>query len=187
MFEKSLSQVTKLEGDLTQAKTDLERLEAQQVAARAALADALADAGASKAVITKARKEVSDLAEAVKAKAAEITELEAAIPRAREAAVGKAEAEFTEAVQAALDATDIPVGDVLAALHTVTDLADRLRAAWQNYSATTCAWMEHFPSVPTPPHAQPPEKRLNFQAAIIDGAQKIQGAIDYANMNCLNG
>ncbi len=180
MFEKSLSQVTKLETDLTQAKTALEAFRADEAAARGRLADALADAGASKAAIAEARKAVSDLGAAVKTQEDEIMALEAAIPKAREAAIEKAKGEFTAAVQAALDATDdIPQAEILSAMQTVIDLADRIHGAWQNYSATTCTWAEHFP-IPTPPHAQPPEKRLNFQAMFIDAAKALHGPVDYA-------
>lgn len=179
MFEKSLSQVTKLETDLTAARTALEAAQVNEAAARGRLADALADAGASKTVITKARQEVSDLGTAVKTQTDEIAALEQAIPKAREAAIEKAKAEFTAAVQSALNGTNIPQAEILSAMQTVIDLADRTRAAWQNYSATTCTWAEHFP-IPTPPHTQPPEKRLLFHSMFIDAARHLHGPVDFA-------
>lgn len=179
MFEKSLSQVSKLETDLAQGKQDLETFKADGASARGRLSDILADCDASKAAITRARKALSDLGAAIQAKEAEITDLERAIPKAREAAIEKAKEEFTTAAQTAMDATDIPKEEMLAAIQTVIDLADRTQAAWRNYSGITCAWMEHFPDIPMPAHAQAPEKRLNAHGGFIDAAKRLNGIVDY--------
>lgn len=186
MFEKSLSQVRKIESDIAQAKQDLETIKTDEAAARERLCNVMTDAASSKAVIAQARKDISDIVEAFKAKEGEITDLEQAIPKAREAAIEAAKAEFTEAVQRALDATDIPTAEIVNALQIVVSLADRCRAAWQGYSAAVSAWSTYFPTVAVPPHAQPPETRLIFQSAFIDAAKKLHGPVDYALRNTNN-